>query len=211
MSNETWQEKASNIQRRERVLKYPEIAELLTHPPLSMTHPELWSGYIPPAVWREKRNDSPVRAQLIAICNKVVEREKQGDRPVVAPDLITEAQLTKLHICLAEYGITEKADKLMYLTAATGRTVESSKDLTKEEASLIIDQLGKLIRVEQAKQEVQRANQNADPVDTGRADSASDGDYQPHDQPRPATRGAEEYDADGPFYDIPGEEDLPPY
>ncbi len=143
-------------QRAERVLAHPDIAAQLTRPPLSLPDPRMWSGYIPPSEWRGQLNDSPVRRQLIAICKQVAEREEQANKQglgqdegdPVAPELITGAQLTKLHACLSDYGITDRDEKLFYLSAETDRQVESSKDLTKAEASLIIDRLEQLIRFE---------------------------------------------------------------
>ena len=60
-----------------------------------------------------------------------------------APELepITPAQLTKLHIGLNEAGITQRDDGLAYYKSITGRDVDSSKSLTKAEASQIIDAL----------------------------------------------------------------------
>lgn len=178
------------LTRRDRVLAHPDLAAYLTRPPLSLPDPLLWSGYIPPAIWREKHNDSPVRAQLVAIVKMVAEREQMianrgitegpdtGGRPPVAPELINEAQLTKLHTCLTEYGLTERPEKLLYLQAETGHPVASSKDLTKEEASQIIDTLDRLIRKEQAEQEARNAHETASQGDAG-------GDGGPASEPDP--------------------------
>lgn len=68
--------------RRERVLKQPDLARLLCEPPLSLPTPEMWTGYIPPAEVPNnsefrpyKPNKSPIRRQLIEVCNLVAERE----------------------------------------------------------------------------------------------------------------------------------------
>jgi hypothetical protein len=172
-------------QRAERVLAHPDIAVYLTHPPLSLPDPRMWSGYIPPAIWRDQRNDSPYRRQLIEICNMVLKREQElggaglgesgGDK--IAPDMITDAQLAKLHICLTEYGIDTRDDKLLFLQAETGRSFThegaSSKDLTKDEASAIIDKLTQLVRVEQERRERRNAAQGEVQRDTGRDDAAT--------------------------------------
>lgn len=148
VAEETAEEVALCQSRRERVMAYPDIAALLCRPPLSLRQANLWSGYIPPRYHQGKPNDSPIRNQLIAICKLVAEREAEAGPIPVAPELITDAQLTKLHTCLGEYGIPDKPDKLLYLTAETGHNVASSKDLTKAEASQIIDKLETLIRLE---------------------------------------------------------------
>lgn len=54
---------------------------------------------------------------------------------------ITPAQIKKLNIQLQEAGITDRADKLKYLTGVLGREITSSKDLSLAEASSLIDML----------------------------------------------------------------------
>jgi len=58
--------------------------------------------------------------------------------PVLDP--ITTAQLTKLNIILQEQGLTERGDKLNYLSTYLARPIASSKDLTKQEAHRLIDE-----------------------------------------------------------------------
>lgn len=58
-------------------------------------------------------------------------------------EMIREAQSTKLHACLGECGIRERADKLDVLSRMVGHTVGSSSELTKDEASEVIDALDK--------------------------------------------------------------------
>ena len=53
---------------------------------------------------------------------------------------ITSAQLTKLNIVLQEQGLTERDDKLAYLSNYLARPIASSKDLTKAEAHRLIDE-----------------------------------------------------------------------
>lgn len=55
-------------------------------------------------------------------------------------DEITTAQLTKLNIILQEQGLTEREDKLTYLSNYLGRPIGSSKELTKAEAHHLIDE-----------------------------------------------------------------------
>ncbi|MQB00519.1 MAG: hypothetical protein GEU78_09550 [Actinobacteria bacterium] len=59
--------------------------------------------------------------------------------PEVEP--IRPAQLSKLQINLKEYGITDRDAGLAYYEDVIGREVASSKELTKDEASRVIDQL----------------------------------------------------------------------
>jgi hypothetical protein len=60
------------------------------------------------------------------------------------PESITAAQLTKLHICLGENGLSDRDAGLAYIGGQIGRDIESSKDLTKDEASKVIDILERL-------------------------------------------------------------------
>lgn len=70
--------------------------------------------------------------------------EEEAPEPEVAPEReepgITTAQLTKLNIILQEQGLSDRDDKLNYLSTYLGRSIESSKDLTKAEAHRLIDE-----------------------------------------------------------------------
>lgn len=57
------------------------------------------------------------------------------------PDPITAAQLRKMGALMREAGLTERADALLYVHEVIGREVESRNDLTKAEASAVIDRL----------------------------------------------------------------------
>jgi len=67
--------------RRARVLAHPDIAARLCDPPMRYTRPEVWTGFIPPneipTISGWKRNESPIRKQLIAICKAVETRENE--------------------------------------------------------------------------------------------------------------------------------------
>lgn len=65
------------------------------------------------------------------------EDEPEGDPRDVEP---TRAQLTKLNILLEERGLTERPAKLAELSQRVGRDLSSSKDLTRAEASNLIDE-----------------------------------------------------------------------
>lgn len=62
------------------------------------------------------------------------------DEPDADEPGITTAQLTKLNIILQEQGLSDREDKLNYLSTYLGRSIESSKDLTKSEAHRLIDE-----------------------------------------------------------------------
>jgi hypothetical protein len=58
------------------------------------------------------------------------------------PEPITPAQLTALNTALTgDLGLTDRAEKLAWLTAQLGRDIGSSRDLTKAEASGLLDQI----------------------------------------------------------------------
>lgn len=61
---------------------------------------------------------------------------------------VTQAQLTKLHVQLGELKVTEQADKHTTLGLLLRRPVTSSKDLTKTEASQVIEQLDRCLRAD---------------------------------------------------------------
>ncbi len=56
-----------------------------------------------------------------------------------ASDTITDAQMKKLQASFTEHGITERTERLEVVATIIGREVASAKDLTKEEASQVID------------------------------------------------------------------------
>lgn len=71
---------------------------------------------------------------------EIADGEVVEDEPVDA-DGVTDAQIKKMAVSFREQGITERADRLDYITAIIGREVGSSKELTKDEASKVIDSL----------------------------------------------------------------------
>lgn len=58
-----------------------------------------------------------------------------------ATPAVTRAQLTKIHAQLGDLKVTERADKLTTVGLLVRRTLESSSDLTKNEASALIEKL----------------------------------------------------------------------
>jgi hypothetical protein len=68
--------------------------------------------------------------------------EEQGiPEPDSPPSPITPAQMKALHAGLNAAGLSDRASGLAYISEEVGRTVETSKDLTKAEASKVIDAL----------------------------------------------------------------------
>jgi len=66
--------------------------------------------------------------------------------PVAGPETpdepgITSAQSKKLHASFNELGVTDRDQRLAYAAQIVGRELASSKDLTKDEASKVIESL----------------------------------------------------------------------
>ncbi len=90
--------KEASQRRRERVLSHEDLAKRLTEPPLALSDPRRWSGWIPPRTapeeccsscgtastrppcrgWehRSRVADSPVRRQLVLIVAEAMAREQ---------------------------------------------------------------------------------------------------------------------------------------
>ncbi|SII86100.1 Uncharacterised protein [Mycobacteroides abscessus subsp. abscessus] len=67
--------------------------------------------------------------------------EAEPETENAAEQGITDPQLKKLHVLFGKHGLNERQAGLDWLTAATGREITSSKDLTKREAIKVIDML----------------------------------------------------------------------
>lgn len=65
--------------------------------------------------------------------------EDQLGLPLNQPEPITAPQLKKLSILLREAGFTDRETKHAFVTEAIGRQIGSAKELTKDEASRVID------------------------------------------------------------------------
>jgi hypothetical protein len=72
------------------------------------------------------------------------EDDEPGEDMPPAVEAATRAQLTKLHATLNDFGVTERADKLQMVGLLARRELASSSDLTKDEASNVIDVLDRL-------------------------------------------------------------------
>jgi len=74
-------------QNRALVLRYPDIAKRLCEPPYSAGDPANWTGYIPGPLGAENSrgvvsmNNSPVRAQLLAILHDAAQAADNERRP----------------------------------------------------------------------------------------------------------------------------------
>ncbi|KRE79976.1 hypothetical protein [Arthrobacter sp. Soil763] len=70
----------------------------------------------------------------------VVHDAPQDEAEAPAEPLATSAQLTKIHVILGKLGASDREAGLAELSTFTGRTIESSKALTKAEASRFIEE-----------------------------------------------------------------------
>lgn len=74
-----------------------------------------------------------------------VEAEVALETAAEAPvDQASTPQLTKLHTSLTTLGVTNQDARRDAVSVLVGRTLASSKELTKEEASMVIEMLGRL-------------------------------------------------------------------
>lgn len=89
----------------------------------------------PPLPDEEPASDSSAKPEPAQVTE--VGQNSQGH------EAITAAQLKKLHVVLQKEGLTERADALDWLSQQINRPVETSKDLSKSDASDIIDFLEK--------------------------------------------------------------------
>lgn len=76
-----------------------------------------------------------------APAKKAAPRQASPDDKANGVEVITGAQMTKLQTLFSKAGIAERVDRLAHVSELIGRPVESSKELTKAEASKVIDDL----------------------------------------------------------------------
>lgn len=69
--------------------------------------------------------------------------EPDDDAPLPASDDITRSQQAALHAALTRAGLTDRAEKLAWCGAQIGHDIGSSSDLTKAEASVLLDLLAR--------------------------------------------------------------------
>ena len=65
-----------------------------------------------------------------------------------SPGSVTPGQLTRLHILFGEAGIREREDKLLFCQSVTDRAVDSTRDLSKNDAGFVMDALQRLVNEE---------------------------------------------------------------
>jgi hypothetical protein len=77
-----------------------------------------------------------------ALGTTAAEQIHEPESATEAPEeLLTDAQQRKMGALMREAGITERADALVYVNDTIGREVESRSELTKHEASQVIESL----------------------------------------------------------------------
>lgn len=102
------------------------------------------------------RGDGPRRTARRAVAAPVPEPElddpppatsadAEPEPPVATDEPITAPQLKKLHAAMGNVGLSDRDAGLEYLSEQLGREVGSSKELSKAEASLVIDRLESFI------------------------------------------------------------------
>lgn len=71
--------------RRGLVLRYPDLAERLTEPPVKLARPDVWTGYIPPATdCVGALNTTPCRPALLALVAEAERRASGGEAQEIA-------------------------------------------------------------------------------------------------------------------------------
>ncbi len=91
------------------------------------------------------------------------EPEPDFDEPEPEVEAISKAQLSKLHIQLDELGVTDRDEGLALYDTVIGHPVASSKDLTKAEASLVVEELDRRLLAKQKADAEQAQTEGGDP------------------------------------------------
>jgi hypothetical protein len=86
----------------------------------------------PPAI--EAAEPTPVEVVAEVLGGEVIE-------PDAPADVMTQPQRAALHVAFKEAGITDRTKRLAYASEVVGRTLATSAELTKAEASDVIDAL----------------------------------------------------------------------
>ena len=108
---------------------------------------DLAGVYTPDEMPAEQPASAPRQTGLNAIRAALGVEQPERSEPVdvtdaeVLPDLITDAQLKAIMAAFGEVGLRDRALRLAYCRKVIGRDIESSKDLTKDEASRVLDAL----------------------------------------------------------------------
>lgn len=100
---------------------------------------------------RQPVSSEPTRSPLSAAVHQVIEPDPEvieGEVEEPAEDLITPSQMRKMQALFSEKGFRDRADRHAFVESIVGIEVESSKQLTKEQASHVIESLDSLSAVE---------------------------------------------------------------
>ena len=113
-----------------------------------------------PAKRTARRRTTQARAVArppVAAVEAEADPEPDFDEPITAasaatdeestpePDLITAAQLKALHAAFGDLKMSDRGDRLAYASALIGRDIASSNELTRAEASALIDDLKRAV------------------------------------------------------------------
>lgn len=116
----------------------------------------MWKSHtptLPPAARMEYEWQVDMALALVmGVLNEVDVDDEEGEQaPETPPGMVaasaivapkaTEAQIRKINATLRDFHITDRARRLGYVGQVVGHEVASTKDLTKAEASKVIDQL----------------------------------------------------------------------
>lgn len=102
------------------------------------------------ADYRELEQE-PQEPQRRGIAAAIKAREQTDSGPIETPNTpgtIAPQQLKKLHAMLTKAGVSDREAALAYYERVTGRAVESSKDLSANEAGFVLDDLDRWERGE---------------------------------------------------------------
>lgn len=104
-------------------------------------------GDVPLAVEPDPQGEAPASTPGRRVLSRPrpapAEPEAEADvsGEIENPDPITANQLKKMGALMREAGLTQRADALLYVRQVIGHDVESRNDLTKDQASAVIDRL----------------------------------------------------------------------
>lgn len=85
------------------------------------------------------------------LCNRCAEPESHHEvRTPASPGTITPPQLTRLHIMLGEIGVIDRDSKLDFCSQTVGRLLETTKNLSRNEASQVIEAIHRISHPEES-------------------------------------------------------------
>jgi hypothetical protein len=89
----------------------------------------------------ELEDDAAPRPDTVTVSRLTLQPEDAAKPVQDQEDGISSAQTQKLHALFRRAGISDRSERLEYAAAVVGRQLTSSKELTRSEASAVIDQL----------------------------------------------------------------------